>query len=299
VKTSKIYIFFCLFGIALIAAVTILVTQRYDPTGRTNLGAIVGGVCALIYLGCIILYWFIKILFKGTGSPDQETIGDVGGSSNFVFLKNWKSLFLAMADPNDAEARRISRGLRWHVILSFAITSAMVMTLTGGALLLNWGSSGKLIPALWLILPAWLAAQILIFIKARGNFDRLMKGLGLSPAGGPIGLSSILETEVVYGGTRHGKPVGIGVGQSGSVAWMEEPMPKFTATCRASGFQFEGAAPLELRRWCESLPRLQVWKDSEITAGERGLAVCRPVIGTYLWLYDLWLAENMVQRSRA
>lgn len=296
-KTSKTYIFFCIFGIFLIAAVTIVVTRRYDPLGRTNLGAYVGGICALAYLGAIILYWFAKILFKGAGSPDQETIGHVGDASAFVCLKNWRNLFLSMADPEDREARRISRGLRWHVILSFSVTSAVMLTLTGGALLLDWGRTGMLIAALWILLPAWLIAMVLIFLKARGNWDRLMKGLGLTPEGGSVGLSSMIETEVVYGGKRKGRFVGIGIGQGGSVAWVEAVLPPFKVTYgEPAGFVFEGTAPLEIRRWCANLPRLEVWKKVALVANERGVAVHRPEVGTYLWLYDLWLAENIAER---
>jgi hypothetical protein len=278
--------------------VTILVTRRYDPTGRTNLGVYVGGVCFLLYLGAIIGYWFFKILLRGAGSPDQEEIGTVPEDVDFRILKDWRTLFVAMADPEDQEARRISRGLRWHVILSFAITSFMVLALTGGAILLDWGNTGKLTTALWILLPPWFISQILIFLKARGGWDRMMKGLGLVPEGGPAGLSSFLKTEVVYGGTKGGRTIGLGVGQGGSVAWVESPSAVFNGSFEGGAFKLEGAVPPEVRRWCSQLPRLEAWKGIEIVAGPDGVGVRRQKVGTYLWLYDLWLADNIAQRSR-
>jgi hypothetical protein len=277
-KTSKLYIFFCLFGIVLIAVVTIVVSQRYDPTGRAGLAPYVGGACAILYLAAIIGYWFFKLIFRGYGSPDQEKIGDAALPGSFAILKNWRTLFASMADPEDTAARGIIAAQKRRVLLSFALTSVMVMILMVGAFFLNWGESGRLVWALVILLPVWFFAQIGILIVGRASWDRLMKGLGFRPLADPDGTLPFLQTEVVYQGTRKGFPAYVAFGGQGTAVFVEKKDAQFNA---------------DAKRWFGNLPRLEVWKDMKLDVSKDGIAIRRPVPGSFLWLYDLWLAENL------
>lgn len=276
-KTSRLYVFFCLFGIVLIAVVTIAVSQRYDPTGRAGLAPYVGGACAILYLAAIIGYWFFKLIFRGYGSPDQEKIGG-GPLGKFSELKSWKTLFSSMADPEDQIARGVVAAQKRRVLLSFALTSVMVMILMVGAFFLDWGTSGRLVWALIILLPVWFIAQIGILAVGRAGFDRLMRGLNFRPLADPDGTLPFLQTEVVYQGMRKGLTAYVAFGAEGTGVFVAK-----------KGVIYDASG----KRWFGHLPRLEVWKDMKLDVNGEGIAIRRDRPGNFLWLYDLWLAENL------
>jgi hypothetical protein len=71
-------------------------------------------------------------------------------------------------------------------------------------------------------------------------------------------------------------------------------MPEFRVQSSAGKLIPDEGAPDEVAKALKSLRKAKRWEGVQVNAGPEGIGVHRQSRGTNMWLYDLWLAEYLV-----
>jgi hypothetical protein len=310
-KLYKVYIWG---GLALVVAWIVVSMLVFDvlslPDPRPFL--LMFGPIVLWFAG-ILLYWWWVFLFKG--NRELEALGQAQepGVPGIKALRSWNTLHQAMAiHGGDVEAlikneRKSKRPmLLWYgsanllalwILCPIALGSLeifkmdlgiwiagvfvwIVLMLVGTPVLLRWGAKSAE--------NAYLAPLGLALTR----MPRLTVGaLGLFGGGQKL----IPDGPAVVEGARYGRLVHIETIGKHSLTVLQAEVPAFGVQSNAGKLVPDQGAPEAVVKALRSLRKAKRWRGIEVQAGPGGLGIQRQSKGTNMWLYDLWLAEYLLE----
>jgi len=112
------------------------------------------------------------------------------------------------------------------------------------------------------------------------------------------GQKLILNGPAVVEGERHGRLVHIEMIDKHSLTVVEGEMPEFQVQSNDGKLAPSKNAPDEVVKAIKSLRKAKRWKGIMVNAGPEGVGIQRQSKGQNMWLYDLWLAEYLLENSR-
>ena len=113
------------------------------------------------------------------------------------------------------------------------------------------------------------------------------------------GQKLIPDGPAIVEGERHGRLVHIETIGKHSLTVVQAKMPEFKVQSNDGKLVPDEGAPEAVAKALRSLRKAKRWRGIAVYAGPEGIAIQRQSKGTNMWLYDLWLAEYLLDRSSA
>jgi len=277
----------------------------------------------LIWIAGIFLYWWWVFAFKGNAELEElvRTQPHDQGVPPIKDLRSWNSLHQAMAlgGGDVAELLKSAREANRPILLWYGITNLLALWILGPIVL---GSLG-IIPVRWMrgswvwlggifvgIALQLVATPILAGWSARGGEKAYLAPLGLAVMDTPglkvdaiallgDGQKIIPDGAAVVEGERRGHLVHIEMLDRYSLTVLQAGLPEFHVRTQDGKLVPDEGAPEAVVRALGSLRQAARWRGIVVFAGPEGLAVQRQSKGTNMWLYDLWLAEYLLDHIDA
>jgi hypothetical protein len=313
----KIYVWGGLPVIVIQILVSVLVFDAMElPTPQPFL-VIMGPT--LLWLAGIFLYWWGVFIFKGRHEWEEWKETPSQGVPLIKALKSWNTLHQAMSiNGGDVEALIESekKARRPMYVWFGSVTLIALWILCPIAL----GAMG-IVPASWLGkmligIYVWVALMIvgtpfLLGWGARSSGKAYLAPLGLTATETPGlrpdvidllggGQSLIPDGPAIVEGERHGRLVHVETIDDGHcLTVVQAALPEFRAHSEEGKLIPDEGAPEAALRALKSLRKAKRWQGIAVYAGPDGLAIQRQSKGTNMWLYDLWLAEYLMDRVDA
>ena len=297
---SILYRVFIVGGLVGIVAVTIGTVIFFDPQGATMLPVYTGGGCATLFLLGILAYWWWQLLFAdyGVGKVALEEQG--AGLPEIAALKSWTRLFESMVVWGgvpallEADRRSVRRALlEWFgwatVVALYPIVNVWLNLF------------GVLTQETFLLLVKQGYVALIVLVIVRTYF--LLKGSNRSDEEAiyaPLGLKLVEATPSRSGpktleGQRHEHIVRILVDGRHSLTHVSGSLPAFRVESRNGKFLLPEELPAQAHTALKDLRKAKRWVGVKLEGGPQGMVVEREARGMNLWLYDLWLAEQILE----
>jgi uncharacterized SAM-binding protein YcdF (DUF218 family) len=110
------------------------------------------------------------------------------------------------------------------------------------------------------------------------------------------GQKLIPDGPAIVEGMRHGRLVHIETIDRHSLTVLQARLPEFRVQSDDGKLVPDKGAPETVVRALKSLRKAKRWQGIEVGAGSEGIGIQRQSKGTNMWLYDLWLAEYLMDR---
>jgi hypothetical protein len=81
-----------------------------------------------------------------------------------------------------------------------------------------------------------------------------------------------------------------------SLTVVQAKLPEFKVRSEAGKLTPKKGAPDQVVAAIKSLRKAKRWQGIQVYAGPDGIGVQRQSKGTNMWLYDLWLAEYLLEK---
>jgi hypothetical protein len=273
----------------------------------------------LLWLAGIFLYWWWVFAFKGLRELEGEIEAQSPGIPGIPALKSWNTLHQAMAVSGGSTEALLenAKKARWPIILWWGSVNLIVLWIMCPITL---GATGimKSAPRLGIMLAGiyvWVVVQLFITPRlfgwgARSSEKAYLAPLGLAVTQTPglkvdvIGLLGdgqklIPDGPAIVEGERYGRLVHIETIDKHSLTVLQAKMPGFRAQSKEGKLTPDEGAPESAIKALKSLRKAKRWRGVAVYAGPEGVAVQRHSKGTNMWLYDLWLAEYLVDKISA
>jgi hypothetical protein len=316
-KLYKIYIWGGLPLLVIYIVVTALILERRNQLGPAGGPFII--IPLMLWFGGILLYWWWVFLFKGNQelqelaqSPGREVPG-------IKSLKNWNTLHQAMAVHGGSvkEFIRNAKKANRPVIVWFGFMNLLPCWIFGPFILGFLGLMPEAMPGtqlgiwvggavVWAVLMLVLT-YVLLGWGARASEKAYLAPLGLAITRVPglkpdvIGIIGdgqqlIPDGPAIVEGERHGRLVHIETIDKHSLTVLQAKLPEFKVLNKEGKLTPDKNAPGDVVDALKSLRKAKRWQGIEVYAGPEGIAVRRESKGTNMWLYDLWLAEYLLDK---
>jgi len=314
-RLYKIYIWG---GLALVVIYTFVSTLVFDtlslPGPQVFLRLFLP---SMLYFAGILLYWWWVFLFKGNRDLVELRREQVQGVPAIQALKSWNTLHQAMAihGGNVEEYIRNAKRANRPILAWYGIINLLAIWIYGPIAL---GSLGIIKPAktaggFWLggiflgIALLVVATPILASWGARSSGDAYLAPLGLALTRAPrleadrIGLMGggqklIPDGPAIVEGERYGRLVHIESVDKHSLTVVQAKVPEFKVQSNEGKLVPDKGAPEAVAKALKSLRKAKRWRGIVVYAGPEGMAVQRQSTGANMWLYDLWLAEYLLDK---
>ena len=299
---SILYRVFIVGGLSGIVAVTIGTVIFFDPQGATMLPLYTGGGCATLFLLGILAYWWWQLLIAdyGVGKTELDEAG--AGLPEIAALKSWTRLFEAMVVWGgipallEADRRRVRRALlEWF---GWATVATLYPIVNVWLYLF-----GVLTQETFLLLvkPGYIALIVLVMARTyfllrgsnRSDEEAIYAPLGLHL----IGAAASRSGPKILEGQRHGRTVRIEAQGRHSLTRVSGSIPAFRVESRGGKFLLPEDLPAQAHAALKDLRKAKRWVGVKLEGGPQGVAVARDARGMNLWLYDLWLAERILEQT--
>ncbi|MBN1137913.1 MAG: hypothetical protein JXM73_15090 [Anaerolineae bacterium] len=309
-KLYKIYVWGGLFLIVVHIVVSTLVFDALNLPGSRVFLLLAGPM--LIWFAGILLYWWWVFLFKG--NRELNELGRAQGQRvpGIQVLKSWSTLHQAMA-IHGGDAKELIKNERktkrpmlvWYgsvnllalwIICPVALGSLEIFRLDPGIWL-----AGVLV---WVILML-VGTPILLGWGAKSMGDAYLTPLGLAVTRTPelgvgvIGLIGggqklIPDGPAIVEGERYRRLVHIETIDQHNLTVVQARAPEFKVQSNDGKLVPDEGAPEAVAKALRSLRKAKRWRGIAVYAHPEGIAVQRRSTGTNMWLYDLWLAEHLL-----
>ena len=308
-RLYKIYIWG---GLALIVVYIFVVTLVFDIL---DFLVLMGPF--LVWFAGILLYWWWVFLFKGNRELDELSRAQGQGVPGIQALKSWSTLHQAMAIhggdakeliKNERKAKRPM--LMWYggvnlmalwIICPVALGSLEIFQLDVGIWL-----AGAFV---WVVLML-VGTPFLLGWGAKSMGDAYLAPLGLAVTRTPglavdvLGLIGdgqklIPDGPAIVEGERYGRLVHIETIDKHSLTVVQARAPEFKVQSDDGKLVLEEGAPEAVVKALKSMRKAKRWQGIVVYAGPEGIAVQRRSTGMNMWLYDLWLAEHLLDEIHA
>jgi hypothetical protein len=315
-KLYKIYLWGgLLFVVIYIVGSTLIFDATSLPGPKAFL--VIGGPLMLWFAG-IMLYWWWVFLFKGNKELEDLVQVQGEGFSGIKSLENWNTLHQAMAifGGSADELRRNAKRANRPVIVWYGCLNLLAIWICGfitlGAL--------EIIPAEWFKFMVygvfvWIGLMLLVTYVLLTWGSKTAEKAYLAPLGLAItavpglkpdvigliggGQKLIPDGPAIVEGERHGHLVHIETIGKHSLTVLQAKLPEFKVQSDDGKLVPDEGAPEAVVSALQSLRKAKRWQGIKVNAGSEGIGIQRQSKGTNMWLYDLWLAEYLLDKISA
>ncbi|MBN2115413.1 MAG: hypothetical protein JW730_02520 [Anaerolineales bacterium] len=312
----KVYLWGGLPLVVIYIVVSVLIFDATRLPGPQAFLVILGPL--LLWFAGILLYWWWVFLFKGNKELEDWVQGQGDGFPEIKSLESWSTLHKAMAvfgGSADELIRNAKRANR-PVIVWYGCVNLLVIWIYGyftlGAL--------EILPAEWFKFMVY-GVFVWIGLMLPGTYVLMTWGgktaertylapLGLAITNVPglqpdlVGLIGggqklIPDGPAIVEGERHGRLVHIETIDKHSLTVVQAKMPEFKVQSDDGKLVPDKGAPEAVVSALRSLRKAKRWQGIKVNAGSEGIGIQRQSKGTNMWLYDLWLAEYLLDKTNA
>jgi hypothetical protein len=316
-KLYKIYIWGGLPLLVVYIAVAALILERRNQLGSLG-GLHIFAPLALWFAG-ILLYWWWVFLFKGNRELEelaQSSGGDVPGIKS---LKSWNTLHqeMTISGGNPKEFVKNAKKANRPIIVWYGSMNLLVCWVLGPLILGFLGIIPDAVPqtqlGLWLGgMFAGIVLQLVVTYVVLGWGGGASEKAYLAPLGLAVTRVPGLEPDVIgligggqklipdgpaiVEGERYGRLVHIETIDKHSLTIVQAKVPEFKVQSKDGKLVPDEGAPEAVVKALKSLRKAKRWRGILVYAGPEGVAIQRQSKGTNMWLYDLWLAEYLLEK---
>ena len=305
-------------GLACCVIYIFVVVQVFDAPSLPDKQAffVILGPLMLWFTG-ILLYWWWVLLFKGNRELEEAARQRKEELPGVESLANWNTLHLAMsiAGGNAEEFIRKAKKANRPVLVWYGFLNLLAVWICGPVTL---GSLGifQLDVRVWVggvfvwIVSMLVLTYVLVGWGGKSSEEAYLAPLGLAitqaPGLTPDAIAAIGGGQkllpagpAIVEGERHGRLVHIEMMDKYSLTVLQARLPEFKVRSDDGRLIPEKGAPETVAKVLKSLRKAKRWQGVEINAGSEGIGIQRESKGTNMWLYDLWLAEYLLDRIGA
>jgi hypothetical protein len=110
------------------------------------------------------------------------------------------------------------------------------------------------------------------------------------------GQKLIPDGPAIVEGERYGRLVHIETIDKHCLTVLQAKLPEFKVLSKEGKLTPDENAPKDVVDALKSLRKAKRWRGIEVYSGPDGIAIQRESKGTNMWLYDLWLAEYLLDK---
>jgi hypothetical protein len=268
----------------------------------------------MLWFAGILLYWWWVFLFKGSRELEELVEVQENGFPGIKSLKSWNTLHKAMAIDGDnvEELRRNEKKAQRPILIWYGCTNLLAVWIFGPITLGSLGifqlSLGVWLGGAFVWVVVMLAVTYFLLGWGGGAAEKAyLAPLGLSITQMPklkpdeMGLTSGGQTLIPNGpaiveGARHGRLVYIETIDRYSLTVLQANLLEFRVHSDDGKLIPDRDAPEAVAKALQSLRKAKRWRGIEVNASPEGIGVQRESKGTNMWLYDLWLAEYLLDK---
>jgi hypothetical protein len=267
----------------------------------------------------ILAYWWWVFLFKGSRERREALRDRPKDVPPLSALKNWSTLQTAMAIyGGDAdEILKAEKAGRRPVLIFYGMQNLLVLWIFANFWI--WLYFEDVLPANYttaIMAPGVVVIAIFGFVitpllvgrSLRSGEAAYLAPLGLAVAqphsdqpyvSGLLSMGQALTGEgaTVLFGSRRGRPVHVETKGKRSQTLVQAEMPPFRIHSQAGKLVTGEGAPEAVTRALKGMRKAKRWRGIEVVGGPGGVRVQRESPGQNMWLYDLWLAERLLEES--
>jgi len=313
-KLYQVYIWGGLASLVAYVVVTVLRMETFNWQDDEVFLRLIAPV--MIYVSGILLYWWWVFLFKGNRDLANLAEGREEGVPAIEALSSWTTLHQAMA-VSGGDVREVIRNAKranrpilvWYGIINLMAAWIFAPFVLGylGVLNVEAGEMGGLWlggMGVWVVL-LLVATPILVGWGGKSAEQAHLAPLGLAVARTPRlkpdliavisgGQKLIPDGPAVVEGERYGRLVHIETIDKHSLTVLQARAPEFKVQSNDGKLVPNEGAPEAVVKALKSLRKAKRWQGIVVYAGPEGIAVQRRSTGMNMWLYDLWLAEYLL-----
>jgi hypothetical protein len=316
-RLYKIYVWG---GLTLLVLYVVLSTLVFETPSLTDSQVFLRLLLpSMLYFAGILLYWWWVFLFKGNRDLMAMRQEHEQGVPGIKAHRSWNTLHQAMAihggnvEEYIGNARRANR----PILALYGILNLLAVWIYGPIAL---GTLGIITPdnnAGWVWLAGIFVGIALLFVAtpilagwgAKGASEAYLAPLGLAVTRtpgleadliGPIGGGQKLipDGPAIVEGNRYERLVHIETMDKQSLTVVQARLPAFQAHSTEGKLVPDEGAPEAVVTALRSLRKAKRWRGIVVHAGPEGMAVQRQSKGSNMWLYDLWLAEYLLDEIK-
>ncbi len=268
-----------------------------------------------IWFAGILLYWWWVFLFKGNKELEELAQTQDKGIPGIKSLKSWNTLHQAMAisGGNVEELIKNAKKANRPIIIWFGSMNLLPIWIfcfiTLGSLGIIPGSYFPIMLAGVFVCIALMivVTYVLLGWGGRASEEAYLAPLGLAVTRIPgltvdvIGLIGggqklIPDGPAIVEGERYGRLVHIETIDKHSLTVLQAKLPEFKVLSTEGKLTPDENAPKDVVDALKGLRKAKRWRGIEVYSGPDGIAIQRESKGTNMWLYDLWLAEYLLDK---
>ena len=312
-KLYQIYIWGGLSLLVIYIVLAVLVFDIPDFVGSMAILVIMGPF--FVWFTGILLYWWWVFLYKGNKELKELSKTPTAEVPGINSLKSWNSLHQAMSVSGGSVDELIKNAKKANrpMILWFGCQNFLALWVCG---FITLGSLGFIaaskFPVMVIGVVIWVVLMIigtpfLLGWGGRASEKAYLAPLGLAVTRVPglapdiismLGGGQILipDGPAIVEGERYGRLVHIETIDKYSLTVLQAKLPEFTVLSKEGKLTPSEKAPGEVVDTLKSLRKAKRWQGIDVYASPDGIAIQRESRGTNMWLYDLWLAEYLLDK---
>ena len=319
----RLYMIYAWGGLALLVAWIFVSTLVLDVLSLPDpqVFLLIAGPILLWFAG-ILLYWWWVFLFKGNRELEELSQSPGGDVPGIKSLKSWNTLHQAMAihGGNVEELIKNAKRANRPIIVWYGSMNLLVCWVFGPFVLGFLGIMPDAAPktqlGIWLGgLFAGIVLQLVVTYVVLGWGTGASEKAYLAPLGLAVTRAPGLEPDVIgligggqklipdgpaiVEGERYGRLVHIETIDKHSLTVVQARLAEFRVQSNDGKLVPEEGAPEAVAKALRGLRKAKRWQGIDVHAGPEGMAIQRHSKGTNMWLYDLWLAEYLLDEIKA
>jgi len=307
-------------GLPLLVIYIAVIAIKLDQRNILDSAGVVYIVIPLmLWITGILLYWWWVFLFKGNKELEELARSPREGLPTIKSLKSWNTLHQAMAihGGNTEEYVKNAKKANLPIIVWYGTVNLIVLWIFGpfilGLLDLIPDATPKTQLGVWVGgVVVWVALMIVVTYVVLGWGGKASEKAYLAPLGLEITEAPGLDLDVIavlsggqklipdgpsiVEGTRHGRLVYIEMIGKHCLTILQAKLPEFKVKSNNGKLVSDKGAPEAVMQALKSLRKAKRWRGIKVHAGSEGIGIQRKSRGTNMWLYDLWLAEYLVDK---
>jgi hypothetical protein len=315
----KIYIWG---GLALFVVYTFVAVLILDS--RNQLGTAGGPfiiIPLMVWFSGIMLYWWWVFLFKSNKELETLTETPAVDFPGIKSLKNWNMLHQAMTISGgdvDAFIKNAKKANR-PIIIWFGCMNLLPCWIFAPFILGFLGImpdiDSRVQLGVWLAgVFFWIVLMIVVTYALLGGGSRASEEAYLAPLGLAVARIPVLSIDInsligdshklipdsptILEGQRNGRLVHIETIAKFSLTILQATLPEFRVQSNEGKLTPKENAPKEVVDALKTLRKAKRWQGIQVFAGPDGIAIHRESKGKNMWLYDLWLAEFVLDKFK-
>lgn len=316
---GKDYLFYRIYVWGGLAAIVIfsLVMAFMDLLPQTgNRALIILSQPVTIYILGILAYWWWVFLYKGSRDLKRSVGNPPDQHPEIKALKSWNTLHQAMSlyGGNPEGLLEYEKKSNRPVIIWYGLQNLLAIWVLGNFWVWNLFREhlpSNYIKAVWvpgvfvILALFFVLTPLLLFRTARNRSAAYLAPLGLSPTESPMVELDMSGNPVedqakpdngsmTLIGNRLGRRIVIETRGKQSITRIEAELPPFEIRNRDGKLTTGENAPEWLRKGLKGLRRAKRWKGIVINSDSTGITIQRESRRQNMWIYDLWLAEHLL-----